>query len=526
MQVFPGLSAGRYTVTEVVPAGWDLTAIACVDPSGGTTTSVPGKVATIDLAVGEIVTCTFTNTREAPATGTINIVKTATGGNGSFAFSTVGAGLSSFSLTTTGGTSPAKSFTGLVPGAYSVTEQVPAGWTLDSITCVDPTGNSSGAGSTASINVAANETVTCTFDNRVPASVVVEKVTQGGDGTFNFTGTAAFAIATVSGYGRDDTTFASVAGGSTVSFTETVPAGWLFAGATCRDAATNAIVGSAIPNGRSVTVSAGQQVICTVTNRRLAQLTIVEVSSPKSLQAFAYTTTGPGLANFSLFDNGGATNTRVFANLVPGQAYTVAQSAVAGWVTPLVLCSDRNAILPANRSTVDLATRTVTPSLQDGEQLTCLFVNQQVAAGSIGITKVTAGGDDSFGFANSGGVGGSPTNPDAFTIATVSSAGSRSLTGLAPGTYIVTETVPAGWISPPVVQCSVVSGSSTTITPAANGATINLGQTGLSVDSVSCTFGNNRAARITIVEDAVPERRAGLSPTRRREPACPRTSRS
>ncbi len=503
-QLIGNLSAGRHSVTEVVPAGWTLTNIACTDPTGGTTTSLPGKSATVDLAVGETVTCTFTNTKVAPATGTINIVKTTTGGNASFPFSTAGVGLTAFSLATSGGLSPTKSFTGLAAGAYTVTESVPPGWALTSITCVDPTGNSTGAGSTATINLAAGETVTCTFANRADASVVIEKVTQGGDGTFNFTGTAGFSITTVGGFGQDATTFASVTPGVSFSYAETVPAGWEFAATTCRDAVTNASVGVPIANGRTFVPGAGQRVICTVNNRRLAQFKVVEVSLPKAAQPFAYTVAGTGLANFTLFDDGTGANTRVFTDVAAGGAYSVAQAAVPGWSTPLILCSDRLAANPGDRTTVDLANRTVTPSLQPGEQLTCLFVNAQVAAGSIGITKLADGGDDTFAFANSGGIAASPTNPSNFPIATVSGAGSRNLTALLPGTYTITEGVPAGWLSPPTVQCSVVSGSNTTITPVANGVTVNLGQTGLDVDSVACTFANTKAARLTIVEDAVP----------------------
>ncbi len=51
---------GTYTVTESsLPSGWNLTAIDCVDPSGGTSTG--GAAASIALALGETVTCTFTN---------------------------------------------------------------------------------------------------------------------------------------------------------------------------------------------------------------------------------------------------------------------------------------------------------------------------------------------------------------------------------------------------------------------------------------------------------------------------------
>ena len=502
--VVPGLRAGDYIVTELVPAGWRLTAITCTDPSGGTQVDVPGATAYVSVAAGEEVACTFTNTK-TPSTGTIRIVKAASGGDATFPFASSIPGGANFSIATTGGAAPARSFANVAPGLYTIQEQVPPGWSLTSITCADPTGNSAGAGTVATVNLAPGETVTCTFANTATASVIVEKVALGGDANFAFGGSAAFAIATSSGTGRDATTFASVAAGAPLTITETAPAGWAFTGATCRDSQSGAPLGTAIANGVQVTPVAGRQAICTFTNTKLAQLTIVELSTPKSPQAFAYAATGAGLADFSLFDDGSGANVRVFANLVPGAVRSVSQAAVPGWFTPGIVCSDRFATLPADRTAVDLATRTVQPNLQPGENLTCLFVNVQAAAGTISVAKAANGGDGPFAFTNSGGVPASVTNPQAFTITTVSGAGSQSLTGLAPGAYTITETVPAGWLAPAAVQCTVLSGTSTTITPVANGASIVLGQTGIAVDSVHCAFVNTAAARITIVEDAVPD---------------------
>ncbi len=53
-------------MAQSLPAGFTLTAASCEDPSGGTFTS--GGAATISLAAGEAVTCTFTN---APVTTSV-----------------------------------------------------------------------------------------------------------------------------------------------------------------------------------------------------------------------------------------------------------------------------------------------------------------------------------------------------------------------------------------------------------------------------------------------------------------------
>lgn len=55
------LEAGTYTITERVVAGYAVTGITCSDPSGGTTTNVGQRRATVSLAPGETVVCTFRN---------------------------------------------------------------------------------------------------------------------------------------------------------------------------------------------------------------------------------------------------------------------------------------------------------------------------------------------------------------------------------------------------------------------------------------------------------------------------------
>ena len=70
-RTFSDLEPGTYEVTEGAEAEFDLTALTCSDSSG---TSLQTRTATIELAAGESVTCTFTNTAK-PAT--IAITKTA-----------------------------------------------------------------------------------------------------------------------------------------------------------------------------------------------------------------------------------------------------------------------------------------------------------------------------------------------------------------------------------------------------------------------------------------------------------------
>ena len=51
METFVNVAPGTYTVTEsTVPAGWVLTNLVCVDPTGNSTTNLGMSKATIDVA--------------------------------------------------------------------------------------------------------------------------------------------------------------------------------------------------------------------------------------------------------------------------------------------------------------------------------------------------------------------------------------------------------------------------------------------------------------------------------------------
>jgi hypothetical protein len=498
--VLSGLAAGTYTVSETLPREWDLLNLACVDPSGGTTTS--GTTATIALAAGENVTCTWTDA----ARGQIQVSKTAVGGDGTFPFT----GPQNFQITTSGGPGGPYTLVNLAAGTYTITEVVPTGWDLTGIVCTDPSGGTTTSGSTATIALAAGETVACTFTDRRRASIVVEKATVGGDGTFPFTGSQAFSITTTSGSGQDGTTFASVVPGNTYNIAESVPAGWSLQGASCRLAGTTTPIGSPITNGVSVTPAAGQNVICTFTDVKLGTLNIYKHSQPHAAQAFGFAAIGLAPSAFSLTDDGVNPNVITFANLAPGAngTYVITEAATAGWVLTALTCSDLADPDPSRRSTVNLAARAIDAHVSAGETLDCTFTNTEILPGSITVTKHAIGGDGTFAFANSGGVIGSPTNPATFSITTsgANHTGARALTGLAAGTYTITETVPAGWdLAPPPISCTITSGSNTVITQVANGVSVALGTTGLNVDAVACEFTDVKRGSITIAKAASPQ---------------------
>jgi len=66
------VNAGKYSITETVPSGWNFNSATC---DGGTPTTIVNGVGDIDVAGGNTIVCTFNNTKRIPA---LTIVKTAT----------------------------------------------------------------------------------------------------------------------------------------------------------------------------------------------------------------------------------------------------------------------------------------------------------------------------------------------------------------------------------------------------------------------------------------------------------------
>jgi hypothetical protein len=117
-----------------------------------------------------------------------------------------------------------------------------------------------------------------------------------------------------------------------------------------------------------------------------------------------------------------------------------------------------------------------------------------VPTGSIVIRKTTVGASATFGFTAT------PAPPLAnFSLA---GGGTRTFSGLALGTYVVAETVPAGWALTGLA-CTVTPPTGGSATPSLAGASVSV-TLGADLVQVDCTFTDTKLGSITIVKDATP----------------------
>jgi hypothetical protein len=418
--------------------------------------SIPGSPyhVALDSADGESIGQRDNQMQSAAiiANGNITIVKNTVPNDAQdFAFSATGAGLSGFSLDDDGdGTLPNSSTFSVAPGNYTVTEGSVTGWALTNLVCSDPTTNSSvNIGTrTASINLASNETVTCTFTNTLQTGhIIVDKVTvpAGDSQSFSFDAAGGsytdFALADATAPNNQEL----VAG--TYSVMETVPAGWDLTSATCSDQSPVT----------AISLQAGETVTCTFTNTKRGTILVDKVTNPAgSNQSFEFDSDYG--TNFNLTDAAPANDSGF---LTPG-TYSVDELTPTGWDETSATCSDQSPVTAI--------------SLQAGETVTCTFTNTQ--RGHIVVDKVTIPALDaqSFDF-TAGGAG-----YNNFSLTDAAAANNQEVV---PGAYSVSETLPAGWN-----QTSATCDKGETI------ASIDVGPG----ETVTCTFTNTKLTTSTSTE--------------------------
>jgi hypothetical protein len=306
-----------------VPAGWDLTSSPCVSSLGDTETA-----AALELDAGETITCTFNNTKRGHIV--VDKVTSPSGDPQSFSFDAGGGSYADFSLTD----AAAPNDQTLVPGNYSVSETVPTGWDLTSSPCVSSVGDTETA---AALELDAGETITCTFNNRKRARLIVEKQTDpdGASGSFTFTGTAAGTISD----GGNIPVGNLVPG--TYTSTENNPApNFDLTSIVCNDGNSTGDVPSRTATFR---LEPGETVKCTFTNTQRGMAEVVKTVSglpPSAGQTFTFelrqgaSTSSDGTVLESKTTDASG-NINFTTKLIAGNTYQICEWVFPGWNTNL-----------------------------------------------------------------------------------------------------------------------------------------------------------------------------------------------
>lgn len=459
------------------------------------------------------------------------------------------------------GTAGTQTFQASVLGtAVTIGENsLPAGWVLNAANtvCKDASnavvGSLSGATYTIPASaITSGAAITCTFTNDKLPTLTVTKISNGGTGTFTFTGTNGWAsqnVTTVSAGGSGTAGATQTLGsvGAATTITESAPpAGWVLASATCTNLGAGGTVTPTVSgaSGGSVTLDSaatapGANITCTFTNNKLATLNLVKVSTTNTT-AFNFSVTGmpttaTGSPNASIVPafqlnpttaaGNGYSATQTYTNVTPGVGISLSELASAasvGYSLASIQCSDATGAPTGSTSSKSLnpaagigaALGTVTATLVPGANVTCTFTN--IKNPKIVLTKQVIGADGTFTFTQGSSLAGSSIAPASPSITTSSGTGfvNSTVSGLLltdTTNVTITEAAAAGYFLTAVSCTDLITGTPLTgsATATAPGATVNLGSRQVVLsgvtpnDEVNCTFTNAQVPTVTIRKSSV-----------------------
>lgn len=184
-----------WTLTEIAQPGWRLESLAC-DANGGSTWVATGATATITLAAGDRVVCTYVDVVDPPATQGITLQALTIGAPARMSASVVEVanettqGSAALRTTNSGIPSPTATVPLTRAGRFRVEVGIPVStagtWTLGGVLCDGiPVAH---AEESFTVDVPPGSGVTCLVeaDFKAAGSITIRKATIGGTGTVGF----------------------------------------------------------------------------------------------------------------------------------------------------------------------------------------------------------------------------------------------------------------------------------------------------------------------------------------------------
>ena len=251
----------------------------------------------------------------------------------------------------------------------------------------------------------------------------------------------------------------------------------------CRDEdGEGDVVTSASGSGPlDVEVAEDDDIVCTITNKRKATVTVIKDARPEDGTDFAFTATGPGLSGFTLDDDAdpALSNTKVFSGLGTFGPGSVSEQVPAGWSNTSASCTGTEGSSEGS---------TVSFSIDPGDNITCTFVNKKDAKVTIVKDAIP---DDEQDFSFSGDFGAFQLDDDG--DGTLPSSRTFTVAGDDFGVYQVSETPAGGWTLTDIT-CTPEG------TDGGNTATLDVDPG----DNITCKFTNARdTGQLEVVKNVV-----------------------
>ncbi len=400
------VNAGTYALAETALANYTPSAWSC---TSGTLTG-----SSLVLTVGQTATCTINNDDIAPR---LTLVKTITNDNGGTT-TTAAFTLTATGPTTISGVSGSGTVTNAIvtAGTYALSETNVAGYAAGSWSCT------AGTLTGSNLSIGIGQSSTCTINNNDigPVLTLVKTLTNDNGGTattasFTLSATGPVTISGTSGAGS--VTNATVNAG-TYALAETSVAGYAASAWSCS---------AGTLTGSSLALALGQTATCTINNNDVApRLTLVKTitnDNGGTATTAAFTLTATGTTTITgVSGSAPVTNAAVNAG-----TYALSETSVAGYAASAWSCTS-GTLTGSNLA------------LSVGQTATCTINNNDIAPVLTLVKTVT---DTS----------GGPSTVSSFTLTATGPVTISGITGapavtnasVSSGTYILSETGPAGY---------------------------------------------------------------------------------
>lgn len=435
-----GFNAGNYVISETNQEGYSASFSGDCDAQGN-----------ISLSIGDVKSCTITNTRD---TGSLRVRKlTDTNADGNFELGDSGSNDLGFRWGI--GAVMDQSFntvmSGLETGSYNVNENTVPGYHFYSwFNADDPSktcSNPDGYALPVSVNVSKGATANIVLCNTRDTGILkVQKVVDDNTdlSLWKFKlndGNWVFADNT----GLVD--FGTQVTGSNYTITESGPLGYQLGSISGANCVQN-INGSA-----SASVLANQTTVCTFNNLvDKVSITVIKDAVANSNEVFDFNLTGGVSRTFQLEDDGdendGAPSQWSISSLLPG-TYTLSEAlSNPEWKLTDLTCTS------SLQRTIQDPDNSVTFTLVPGESMTCTFTNTQL--GKVKALKYNdLDGDGDYSKDEGAFLGGwEMTLYSGFDcqgpfldVALTQAGGPAVFAGLEPGNYSVRETMQGDWMA-------------------------------------------------------------------------------
>ena len=195
---FVRAAGGPYPVTARLPEGWRLASVTCASRSGQSSAAVSEATATVTLAAGDLMTCTYTAEPPGAGAGALTLRAVTSGAVGAVTFAVSGAAGTRRQAATTAAEDSATvasgdDLAGLPAGGYAVTVTPPSGagrWGLSAVVCDGE--RVAADGWTVNVPIADGQRRDCVAHlTHRPAALTLRLATLGGTAGGGFTVTPA-----------------------------------------------------------------------------------------------------------------------------------------------------------------------------------------------------------------------------------------------------------------------------------------------------------------------------------------------